>query len=115
MNVDYNDISEQILQDLGLIVNSNRNNINQIYSMYRGAGRLFSWLVTTYDWAITIRDHFPKFSNFKEIDRLIKKDFLEYSSLCAVINSIKNREKELELLENADLLITDINHNTNLP
>ncbi|CAG9322784.1 unnamed protein product [Blepharisma stoltei] len=103
MNIDHNALSEQTLQDLGLIVNANRDNISQIYMMSRAAGELFRWLVTTYDWAIIIRDHFTQFSNFKEVDRLVEKDFLEYSSLCAVINSIKNKEKELDLLENIEL------------
>ncbi|CAG9322785.1 unnamed protein product [Blepharisma stoltei] len=103
MNIDHNALSAQTLQEIGLIVNANRNNINQMWGLSLAARGLFGWLATTYDWSITIRDRFPQFSNFKEVDKLVEKDFLEYSSLCTVVNSIQNKEKELDLLENYEL------------
>ncbi|CAG9322781.1 unnamed protein product [Blepharisma stoltei] len=108
LDVEYDQLSKQILYDLGTIVNTNRNNINTIYMISVAAARLFHFLLTTYDWAITIRDNFPQFSNFKDIDRLVRKEIFEYSNLEAVRNKIKNKEIELDLLIQLDLKLFNL-------
>ncbi|CAG9322779.1 unnamed protein product [Blepharisma stoltei] len=103
LDVEYNQLSEKILYDLGTIVNANRNNISAFDMVSTTVANLFCFLLTTYDWAITIRDDFPQFASFKDIDRLVKKECFEYSNLKAVRNKIKNKEIELDLLIQWDL------------
>ncbi|CAG9322780.1 unnamed protein product [Blepharisma stoltei] len=108
LDVEYNQLSEKILYDLGTIVNAYRNNTRAFDMVSRAAARLFCFLLATYDWAIAIRDYFPQFTSFKDIDRLVRKEFFEYSNLEAVRNKIKNKEIELDLLTQSDLTLLKI-------
>ncbi|CAG9322778.1 unnamed protein product [Blepharisma stoltei] len=108
LDVEYNQLSEQILYDLGTIVNAYRNNTRAFYMVSRATAKLFCFLLATYDLAITIRDNFPQFTSFKDIDRLARKELFEYSNLEAVRNKIKNKEMELDLLIQSDLKLSKI-------